>query len=248
MQKSYSHADWLKCPDRLDFQSHQVDVWRIKLDLPLATVKQLESTLSTDESQRARRFHFEKDKTNYIVAHGCLRDILSRCLQCEPGKLNFDINDYGKPSIKGYKLEFNLSHSGNLALIAVSRECKVGVDVEHIRSNMEFESIANRFFSPNEVAELISLPLEQRTIAFFNCWTRKEAYIKAQGLGLSLPLDSFDVSLTPNEPVLLHATRPDSHEANRWSLYSLEVDSGYAAAVAINDKDLKLRLWDWFLG
>ena len=105
MQKSYSHADWLKCPDRLDFQSHQVDVWRIKLDLPLATVKQLESTLSTDESQRARRFHFEKDKTNYIVAHGCLRDILSRCLQCEPGKLNFDTNDYGKPSIKGYKLD-----------------------------------------------------------------------------------------------------------------------------------------------
>ena len=205
----------------------------------------MEATLSEEEAKRAVRFRFEKDRIRYIVAHGCLRNILARYLQCEPGVLNFDINEYGKPSINGHKLEFNLSHSGDFALIAVSHKRKVGVDVERIHSDMEFESIADRFFSPNELAELMSLPLEQRAIAFFNCWTRKEAYIKAQGLGLSLPLDSFDVSLTPNEPAFLRATRPDAQEANRWSLCSLKVDPGYAAAVAINDKDLELKLWDW---
>ncbi len=209
MQKDSSHTDWLSPPNHLDFKSHQVDIWRIKLDLPPATVKSLEATLSNDESQRAARFHFEKDKTSYIIAHGCLRNILSRYLQCEPGELRFDTNEYGKPFIKGYKVEFNLSHSGDYALIAMTRESKVGVDVERFRSNIEFESITNRFFSPNEIAKLMSLSPEKKTIAFFNCWTRKEAYIKAQGLGLSLPLDSFDVSLTPNEIAVLRATRPD---------------------------------------
>jgi 4'-phosphopantetheinyl transferase len=245
MQKDCSHTAWSPHPDRLDFQSYQVDVWRVRLDLPLATVKQLESTLSTDESQRAVRFRFEKDRTRYIVAHGCLRNILSHYLQCDPGELSFNTNEYGKPSVNGYKLEFNLSHSGDYGLIGVNRERKIGVDVERIRSDMEFESMARRFFSPNEVAELMSTPPEQQAIAFFNCWTRKEAYIKAQGLGLSLPLNSFDVSLIPNEPALLRATRPDAREANRWTLYSLDVDSNYAAAAAVEGKELNLRLWDW---
>ena len=104
---------------------------------------------------------------------------------------------------------------------------------------------ARDILTPNEVAELMSLPPEPKGIAFFNCWTRKEAYIKAQGLGLSLPLDSFDVSLTPNEPALLRATRPDAQEAKHWSLYSLDVDSGYVAAAALESKELELRLWDW---
>jgi 4'-phosphopantetheinyl transferase len=144
-----------------------------------------------------------------------------------------------------YKLEFNLSHSGNYVLIVVAEEHKVGIDVEKIRPDMENESIANRFFSSREVSELMAVPPEQRKLAFFNCWTRKEAYIKAQGLGLSLPLDSFDVSLTPNEPVILRATRPDANEASRWTLVSLEFDSNYAAALAVEGKDFKLRLWDW---
>jgi len=245
MQKNYSHADWSPPPDPLDFQVYQVDVWCIKLDLLPATVKHLESTLSADESQRAARFRFEKDKIRYIVAHGCLRDILSRYLQCEPGELAFDTNEYGKPSIRGHKLEFNLSHSGDFVLIAVTRERKVGVDVELIRSDLELERMAKRFFSPNEVGELMSLPPEQRKVGFFNCWARKESYIKAQGLGLSISLGSFDVSLKPNEPAILHATRPDSHEASRWTLCSLKVDPDYAAALAVEGQDFNLRLLDW---
>lgn len=245
MNEELSHTDWLPPADNLDFHSHQVDVWRIKLDLLPATVKFLASNLSADEDRRAGRFHFEKDKTNYIIAHGCLRDILSRYLQSEPLNLSFNTNKYGKPTLEDHKLEFNLSHSGDFALIAVTLENKVGVDIEQVRSDIEFENIAERFFSPNEVAELMSLPVEQRIIAFFHCWTRKEAYIKAQGLGLSLPLSSFDVSLNINEPAILRATHPSAHEASRWSLFSLEVDPMYAAALAGQGNELGLRLWDW---
>jgi 4'-phosphopantetheinyl transferase len=222
-----------------------VDVWRIKLDLEPVTVKCLESTLSADEAQRAARFHFEKDRIHYTVAHSSLRDILSRYLNCGLGELDFDTNEYGKPSVRGYKLEFNLSHSGAFALIVVGWERKVGADMERIRSDIEFESLAKRFFSPNEGDELMSLAPEYRKTAFFNCWTRKEAYIKAQGLGLSLPLDSFDVSLIPNEPALIRATRPNPGEAALWTLVSLDIAPDYAGAVAVEGQKVECRLWDW---
>lgn len=245
MKNDDSQGTWLSPPDPLNLHPHQVDVWRVNINLPPATVKFLESTLSAQEIQRAERFHFEKDRIRYIVAHGCLRDILSRTLQCEPEQLDFDANPYEKPILKDHTLEFNLSHSGDFTLIAVARGNKVGIDVERIRSDIELENIANRFFSTNEFTELMSLPTEQKTSAFFSCWTRKEAYIKAQGLGLSLPLESFDVSISPNEPAILRATRPDAHEANRWALFSLDVDPEYAAALAVEGPALDLRLWNW---
>ena len=130
-------------------------------------------------------------------------------------------------------------------MVAVTRNHNIGVDVERIRADMHLERLAERFFSPSEVSELAALPPEQKVLGFFNCWTRKEAYIKAQGLGLSLPLYSFDVSLTPLEPVLIRATRPDHREAGRWSLLSLEVDPGFAGALAIAEQDLDFRLWNW---
>ena len=223
-----------------------MDVWRISLDLPTASVKSLESTLSADESQRrAARFHFPADRDRYIAAHGCLRNVLARYLNCEPNQLIFSTNDYGKPGLGSHNLEFNLSHSGNFALIVVTREHKVGVDVERVRDDLEVESIAKRYFSPNEISELMVLQPEQRDAGFFNCWTRKEAYIKAHGLGLSLPLDSFDVSLTPNEPATLRATRPNPQEAARWRLLSLDVDSSYAAAVAVEMPGSEIRLWNF---
>ena len=243
MQRDLSN--WLPPPDHLDLQPHQVDVWRISLDLPPVSVKALESNLSADESGRATRFHFSAGRQHYIVAHGVLRDLLARYLHCEPSQLDFSTNDYGKPALVGHKLEFNLSHSGDFALIAITQECKVGVDVERIRPELERESIARRFFSPNEVSELMALALEQRKMAFFNAWTRKEAYIKAQGMGLSLPLDSFDVSLTPNEPAILRATRPNARAALDWTLLSLDVDPNYSAAVAVEGQSLEFRFWDW---
>lgn len=238
-------TEWFSPPELMDLQPHQVDVWRISLDPPLDTVKHLESTISEEESQRAARFRFTVDRDRYIVAHGSLRYILSENLRCDPKRLHFSTNEYGKPALEDHKLDFNLSHSGDYALVAVTREYKVGVDVEIIRSDMEHEKLAKRFFSPNEVAELTTLPSDQIIRGFFNCWSRKEAYIKAQGLGLSLPLASFDVSLTPNEPATLRATRPNPDEAARWTLISLDVGCAYVGALAVEGQELSFRFWDW---
>jgi len=244
---------WSLPPAVLELEPHQVDIWRVGLDFPIDSLRMLESMLSEDETQRAARFHFPADRDRFIAAHGCLRDILTRYLPLEPRQLSFSTNAHGKPHLSTgllrvsseYGLDFNLSHSRDFALVAITRNRQVGVDIEYIREEIFREEIARRFFSEQEVSELLSLPSEQREAAFFNCWTRKEAYIKAHGLGLSLPLDSFDVSLAPGEPATLRATRPDPQEALRWTLKHLEVQPGYAAALAVEGKDLEFRLWDW---
>jgi len=256
---------WSPAPAVVELEPHQVDIWRVCLDLATDPRRRLESILSEDEAQRAARFYFPADKDRFVVAHGCLRDILRRYLPTESRQLNFSTNAYGKPHLSSeHGLDFNLSHSRDFALVAVTRHRQVGVDIEYIRGEVSREGIAGHFFSEGEVSELLSLPPEQHEIAFFNCWTRKEAYIKACGLGLSLPLESFDVSLVPGEPAILRATRPDPQQALRWTLKHLEVQPGYAAAVAVEGaalsaegpasggdeavskgKDLEFRLWDW---
>jgi 4'-phosphopantetheinyl transferase len=244
---------WTKAPNDLNLETHQVDIWRISLTASSSlstgflpdSVQGAESSLSADESQRASRFHFDTDRHRFITSHIALRDVLSIYLHCEPRQIDYLVGDYGKPSVMSdLNIDFNLSHSGNFALIAISRDHKVGVDVEHFRPELEIEKIARRFFSDIENAELMSLHPELRVSGFFNCWTRKEAYIKAHGLGLSLPLDSFDVSLTPHEPALLRATRPDETTASRWTLLSLDVHPEYAGAVAVDGRDLEFRFWD----
>ncbi len=192
--------NWTPPPDSLNLESHHVDIWRLSLNLLVDSVKLTESTLSADETERVARFHFEVDKNRFLVTHSALRKILGRYLHREPAELKFSLNQYGKPALINSALEFNLSHSGDFALIAVTQGRKIGVDVERIRQGISSHVIAQQYFSKAEVAELQSLPIEQRGSAFFTCWTRKEAYIKAQGLGLSLPLESFDVSLTPVTP------------------------------------------------
>jgi 4'-phosphopantetheinyl transferase len=241
---------WKTPPDVLNLQSQHVDVWRIHLDLGLDSVKSFESTLSADESQRASRFHLDKDRQHFIISHFSLRDVLGRYLNLEPAELGFSIDQYGKPSLLKHKLEFNLSHSGSFALVAVTQSRIIGVDVERMREGISSLSIARQYFSPAEIAELETVPAEQKETAFFACWTRKEAFIKAKGLGLSLPLDSFDVSLTPDEPSILRAVRPQPQEATRWTLLSLDVAPRHAGAMAVEnaelkDQDFEFRLWDW---
>jgi 4'-phosphopantetheinyl transferase len=254
MEKTDIQADsppftWSSAPVVLEIESHQVDVWRVRLDVPNDLLKTLEKVLSADESERGARFHFPIHRDRFIAAHGCLRDILTRYLPLDIRSLSFSINDYGKPRLSEVfserGLDFNLSHSGDFALVAVTLNRQVGVDVEYMREEDSSEEIVRRFFSKREVSDFLSVPPEARKVAFFNCWTRKEAYIKAHGLGLSLSLDSFDVSLIPGEPATLRATRPNLQEANRWTLKHLEVHTGYAGAVAVEGKDLEFRLWDW---
>lgn len=237
--------DWSKPPTDLKLEPHQVDIWRISLDLESDTVKWFESTLSADEFQRAMKFQFPADRVRYAIAHGFLRNVLSRYLGEEPSTIKFSVNSYGRPALKGNDLEFNLSHSADFALVALTHNRKIGVDVERIRSGISAHVIARQYFSKVEVAELETIPSDLRERAFFVGWTRKEAYIKAQGMGLSLGLDSFDVSITPDEPAILRATRPNPGEAARWTLLSFPVDPRYEAAAAVDGVDVDFRFWDW---
>ena len=240
-------TNWTKPPGDLALNSNQVDVWRVSiLDFPPDSVRWVESILSAEEDRRAARFYFNIDRHRFILSHGALRYILARYLSLSPEDVQFKTGEHGKPSIASEaELDFNLSHSGDFALIAIANGHKVGVDVEKNRQDMEHEKIAQRYFSEREKTELQKLPNDQKMIGFFNCWTRKEAYIKAQGLGLSLPLDSFDVSLAPNEPAVLHATRPDPREASCWILLSLDVHFDHTGAVAVEGRKMDFRFWDW---
>ena len=179
-------------------------VWRAALDVPESQVRSLWDTLTADERQRAEHYVFEKDRTHFVVARGLLRVLLGRYLRQDPPHLRFTYGPHGKPALAtdtgGGALRFNVSHSHGLALYAITRGREVGVDVERIRPEVAQEKIAERFFSPREVTLLRALPAPLQATAFFACWTRKEAYIKATGEGLTLPLDQFDVSLLPGEP------------------------------------------------
>jgi len=239
-------TSWVEPPENLTLDKNQVDVWCVSiLDFSPASVRWMESTLSAEEDRRAARFHFNIDRHRFILSHGALRDILARYLYRSPEDVQFQIGEHGKPMISSETgLDFNLSHSGDFALVAVTSGRKVGVDVEKHRQDMEYEKIAQRYFSEREKSELQKLPTDQKMNGFFNCWTRKEAYIKAQGLGLLLPLDDFDVSLSPNQPAVLYATRPDSLEASNWTLETIDMYH-HTGAVAVEGKNMDFRLWNW---
>jgi 4'-phosphopantetheinyl transferase len=244
------HASlWHPPPESLKAARDEVHVWLMALDQSPSYIRGLLSILSADERDRASRFHFPKDHDNYVVARGTLRIILGRYLGMEPYRLRFSYTYYGKPalekSFEGESLRFNLSHSHGLALLAVARDRELGVDIEWIRAGISDEEIAERFFSDKEVRMLRGLPRDLQDIAFFNCWTRKEAYIKAKGEGLSMPLSVFDVSLVPGEPAALLETRRDPLECARWSMRELITAPGFAAAIAVEGNDWSLRRWRW---
>ena len=243
-----SHDTWLAPPSDVTLPNGAVHVWRTSLDLSAPQVQRLRQTLAGDELSRAARFHFERDRTHYTVARGVLRDLLSRYLKAQPHQLRFDYSPYGKPALAApghAALNFNVSHSHGMALFAITRGREIGVDIEYIRADFECAEIAERFFSSQENAVLRTLPAGVQHEAFFNCWTRKEAYIKAIGEGLSHPLDEFDVSLAPGEPAALLTSRGDPREVERWSLKELFPAPGYVAALAVEGSDWRLSCWQW---
>jgi 4'-phosphopantetheinyl transferase len=178
-----------------------------------------------------------------------LRDILGRYLGRPPAALEFCYSAYGKPALavglEASGVRFNISHSHEMALFAVTCRREVGVDIEYLAREIRAAEIAERFFSARERADLRALPAEAQHRAFFNCWTRKEAYIKAHGEGLSLPLDGFDVTLGPGEPAALLATRGDPHEVLHWSLQALAPGPGYVAALAVEGRGWGATGWQW---
>lgn len=240
---------WSPPPTNLILLSNEVHVWRAPLDLEAACTQTLQRTLSVDEQARAARFHFPKDRARFIVARGVLRAILGRHLKRSPDELQFCYGPQGKPALTkeagGDILCFNLAHSEGLALFAVTRGREIGIDLECLRPHIADKEIAEHFFSPGEVATLRALPEHLQQAAFFTCWTRKEAYIKARGEGLSIGLDWFDVTLAPEEPAALLRTRWDSQEASHWSLHELTPGPGYIAALAVAGQALQLKCWQW---
>ncbi len=235
--------------DALTLQSDEVHVWRVSLEVDAAEVKSLAPVLSDDERARAARFSFHKDRENFTVARGILRVLLGRYLDLEPARLEFSYGPHGRPTLRDNNVVnefcFNVSHSRGLALYAFTRQRQIGIDVEWIRSEMASEQIAERFFAPQEVATLRSLASEVQLEAFFNCWTRKEAFIKASGEGLSLPLNRFAVSLTPGKPAEILNIEGEAETAALWSLTEIRPGTGYVAALAVKGHDWRLKCWQW---
>ncbi len=231
---------WVSPPESLSLETGEVHVWRIELEQPESVLEKFRGTLEADELERASRFHFEKHRRSFIVSRGFLRYVLSRYLETKPEALKFSYGDYGKPALDG-RLHFNLSHSHGLALLAVTEGRQIGVDVEHIRADFATEEIARRFFSRLEVDSFNWLPKQEQVAAFFRCWTRKEAFIKATGKGLSQPLDKFDVTLAPGLAAAL--LRVDEDEASRWTMSDIDVGSDYAAALLVEGVISKIRYW-----
>ncbi len=237
-----------------DLALDQVHVWRVPLNQNPAGIAELKEVLSPDELARAERFHFEKHRNQFIESRSALRLLLSQYLNISPKELTFSFGAHGKPALANElsngALRFNLSRRDGLALIAVARNREIGVDVELVRADLPVFEIAAVSFSESELATLRSLPENLQTAGFYNCWTRKEAYIKARGEGLSFPLKQFDVSLTPGEPARLLSVRDDHAfsgvaEVDRWRLQEIPVGNGYVAALAYEGPNANVICNDW---
>jgi 4'-phosphopantetheinyl transferase len=226
-----------------------VHVWRADLEQSPELIRAHLASLSTDERQRADRYRFDRDRLHFIAARGVLRDLVGRYVGCPPAGVSFSYGRYGKPGLVGAagaaRLAFNVSHSHGVALYAFTRGAEVGLDVEFIREDVACLEVAERTFSPDEVAALRALPAESRVAAFFDCWVRKEAYVKARGEGLSHDLRGFTVSLAPGATTALLATSDGPSEAMRWSLSELPVGKGYAGALAVRLTMPRTTLLKW---
>jgi len=238
---------WLEAPAAMSLNSQQIHVWRAKLPAAPGRMAALADDLDGDEQARAARFVFARDADRYRAWHGALRRILARYLNVAPDRVRYVFGHNGKPALApGFTpggLRFNLAHSGDMALVGVALGREVGVDVEQTRPLLDAESIAERYFSARERAALADWPAAERPAAFFKIWTGKEAFIKATGHGLSLPLDSFSVpaNLAPgaSAPVSVDGAGP------AWAVRWLEPGPGYAAAVAAEGLSWEVACWQF---
>ena len=216
---------------------------------PESLLQVFERTLAPDERERAARFYFDRDRRKFTAARGQLRMILGRYTGADPTALVFSYGPRGKPALSGQfqpaNLKFNLSHSGELALLAVTLDREVGVDIEDIHTLNDAEAIAERLFSPNETSVFRALPEPERLEGFFRCWTCKEAYVKATGDGLSRPTESFDVVFTRGERTRLVSVDGEPDEAVRWRMAALEPATGYIGAIAVEGEGWSLTCWRW---
>jgi 4'-phosphopantetheinyl transferase len=224
-----------------------IHIWEIELvhDLQIPDGREL---LSLEENRRAERFHFDRDRSRFIAAHAAMRCILGRYLCVRPQNVALSRSRTGKPALAGpfekSRITFNLSHSGDLGLLALTLDSLIGVDIERIREDYEIHDSAD-VFSTQEEKSLRSLPQSQRTAAFFSCWTRKEAYVKALGDGLSIPLRSLDVGFASSVPPAPPRVLKSPRQGTRWSMYDIPMPDGYCAALVVEGKEHRLQQLKW---
>lgn len=225
----------------------EIHVWRVALDRPLVELPALAECLSADEQRRAVRFVRPIDRQRFTVSHAALRSILGGYLGCPANAVTIAIGLGGKPELDSSAdaggLCFNLSHSDALALVGVAIDGQLGVDVERIRPMNDAEGLVRRYFAPGEQAAWQTLPFEERLPGFFRCWTRKEAYLKARGVGLANGLDRFEVSLDAETPPRLLSS--EEGPAASWRLGNIPVGEAYLAAYAIDWQPDRVVVNDW---
>jgi 4'-phosphopantetheinyl transferase len=237
------NLNWLPAPKELDLLLNDVHIWRINLNSDELQLQSFRETLSSDEIARAERFYFPEHRQRFMAGRGTLRTILGQYLDIAPKQVEFEYQPRGKPLLaakfadKG--LLFNLSHSQDLALLGISYQHQIGVDLEYIRTMSDLEGLAKRFFSAREYEYLRLLSPAQQQQIFFRYWTCKEAYLKATGDGL-VQLEEIEIDLTPNQPSKLLVS-------GDWSLSELTPADNFAAAVVVAGSNIHLHCWEYFL-
>lgn len=233
--RSDSASDW-KTPSQFPvLLPAEVHVWRFSLVVSTDRNHLLEASLDGKERERADRFRGKGLRLRFIAGRGTLRSILARYRDTLPSRIEFSYGVHGKPELKVESggISFNLAHSGEIALLAVTKRGDVGVDIESLRTLDNAERIIERFFSASEQCEFLALPESERFAAFYLGWTRKEAFLKAKGTGLATRLDSFDVNLTPGQPAAILRVDDDFEAHRQWAIVDLDPGPGYAGALVV---------------
>jgi len=219
---------------------NEIHIYRSSLESSSELLKQYESLLSPDEFQKAYRYKFEKDRDHFITGRAFLRNILAKYLNQSPDKIIFSYSDKGKPFIRHSNLKFNLAHSEGKAVFAFAEKAEVGIDIEYMRELPDALQIAKRFFSEEEVNEILKVRDDEIRSAFFNCWTRKEAFIKAVDEGLSYPLKDFTVTLIPGVNPEIKWIKDKVDEVKEWKLVNIQTDENYISSLAVKAAEVIL--------
>jgi 4'-phosphopantetheinyl transferase len=239
---------WSPAPKTLKFPVNRVDIWKIDLN-QAAAENPGASVLSVDEQERASRFRFEKDRVHFARCRSALRNLLAAYLTIPPDEIYFESQPGGKPQLAAAQnpnaLQFNVSHSGGVALIAIGSEHRLGVDIEKMRRDVNAEALADRFFSLRERAGLKTLPDDLRVLGFFACWARKEAFLKATGTGLSFPLADFSVTTHPDHDPKLEEVRGNFEAGKLWFLKDLGVGDDHRATIAVEHPQARIETYIW---
>lgn len=247
MEKSWA-SKWKVQSKPVILQNNEVHIWLVDIKNNVHDLEFYCKLLFAEELDQANRFHFEKDRIRHVITHGILRLLISRYLGIKPDEILFTYNKRRKPEIvnkSNKKLCFNLSHSGNYILFAFSWDRKLGIDIELEKQIKDADGIIERFCSEHEKKEYFSFPPESRSKIFFNCWTRKEAYIKARGDGLYFPLENFSVSIDPLKPPLLLEVKDEPHEKEHWYFHDIIADKDYSSCLAIESKEIEILYFNW---